>query len=189
MSLSCNSLAAWDVRAFPVVQPVGAGPLGRIRDAPSRKSSGSGSGVAAAIPLDRHRDDVAVPQQLGDADKHIAAGEMTGALAYELAKLRAQVSNERHLVLFRSIQPRRAAQKTANVAQSYAEVAQRRACFRAVSCGFGLNPRLPGRGTLPAEAFCGRDRWITDVTSWNLLLSGDAAREKTKNKYASACQS
>ncbi len=92
-------------------------------------------------------------------------------------------------MLSRSIQPRRAAQERANVAQSYAEVAQCRACVRAISCGFGLNPRLPGRGTLPAEAFDGRDRWITEVTSWNPLPSGDAARKKTKDKYASACQS
>ena len=82
-----------------------------------------------------------------------------------------------------------AAQETANVAQSYAEVARRRARLRAVSCGFGLNPLLPGRGTLPSEAFGGRDRWITEVTSWNPLLSGDAARKKTKDNYASACQS
>ena len=148
-----------------MVQPVGAGPVGRFRDATPRKSSINGSGVATAIPLDRHRYGAAVFQQLGDADKHIAASEMTGASVIELAEVRAQVSNERHLVLFRSIQPRRAAQETANVAQSYAEVAHRRACYRAVSCGFGLNPRLPGRGTLPAEAFGGRDRWITDVTS------------------------
>jgi hypothetical protein len=141
-----------------VVQPVGAGPVGRFRDATPRKSSINGSGVATAIPLDRHRYGAAVFQQLGDADKHIAASEMTGASVIELAEVRAQVSNERHLVLFRSIQPRRAAQETANVAQSYAEVAHRRACYRAVSCGFGLNPRLPGRGTLSAEAFGGRDR-------------------------------
>jgi len=148
-----------------VVEPVGAGPLGRFRDATTCKSSVSGSGVAATIPLDRHRDGVAVLQQLGDADRHIAAGEMTGASAIELAEVRAQVSNETHLVLFRSIQPRRAAQEMANVAQSYAEVAHCRACFQAGCCGFRLNPRLPGRGTLPAEAFGGRDRWITDVTS------------------------
>jgi len=139
--------------------------LGRFRDATTRKSSISGSGVATAIPLDRHRDGIAILQQLGDADKHIAAGEMTNASAIELAEARAHVSNERHLMLFRSIQPRRALQERANVAQSYAEVAQRHACFRAVSCGFGLNPQLSGRGTLPAEAFGGRDRWITDVTS------------------------
>ena len=160
-----NSPAGWDVRASPAVQPVGAGPFCRFRDAPTRKSSLNGSGVATAIPLDRRRDRAAVLQQLGDADKHIAAGEMIGASAIELAETRAHVSNERHLILFRSIQPRRALQERANVAQSYAEVAQHRACFRAVSCGFGLNPRLPGRGTLPAEAFGGRDRWITDVTS------------------------
>jgi hypothetical protein len=141
-----------------VVQLVGAGPLGRFRDAQPRKSSGSGSGVATAIPLDCHRDGAAVRQQLRDADKRIAAGEMTGALAIGLAEVRAQDSNERHLVLFRSIQPRRALQESANVAQSYAEVAHRRARLRAVSFGFGLNPRLPGRGTLPAEAFGGRDR-------------------------------
>jgi hypothetical protein len=76
-----NSPAGWDVRDFPVVQPVGAGPLGRFRDATTRKSSLNGSGVATAIPLDRHRDGAAVLQQLGDADKHIAAGEMTGATA------------------------------------------------------------------------------------------------------------
>ena len=64
-----------------MVQPVGAGSLGRFRDATIRKSSLSGSGVATATPVDRHRDDVAVLQQLGDADKHIAAGEMTGASA------------------------------------------------------------------------------------------------------------
>ena len=114
---------------------------------------------------------------------------MIGASASELVEVRAQASDERHLLLFWSIQPRRTAHKTANIAQSYAEVAHRRACFRAASCGFGLNPRLPGRGTLPAEAFGERDRWITEVTSWNPLLSGDAAREKAKNKYASACQS
>jgi hypothetical protein len=145
-----------------VVQPVGAGPLGRFRDATIRKNSLSGSGVATAIPLDRHRDGVAVLQQLGDADRHIAAGEMTGASAIELVEVRAQASDERHLVLFRSIHPRCAVQETANIAQSYAEVAQRRACLRAVSCGFGVNPRLPGRGTLPAEAFGERDRWITE---------------------------
>ena len=148
-----------------MVQPVGAGPLGRFRDATTRKSSINGSGVATAIPLDRRRDGAAVLQQLGDADKRIAAGEMTGASAIELAEVRAHVSNERHLVLIRLIQPRCAAQETANVAQSYAEVVHRCACVRAVSCGFGLNPRLPGRGTLRAEAFGERDRWITDVTS------------------------
>ena len=148
-----------------MVQPVGAGPLGRFRDATTRKSPLNGSGVATAIPLDRHRYCAAVLQQLGDADKHIAAGEMTGASAIELAEVRARNSNERYLMLFRSLQPRCAAQEMANVAQSYAEVAHRRACVRAVSRGFGLNPRLPGRGTLPAEAFGGRDRWITDVTS------------------------
>src|ERR1019366_4124979 len=108
-------------------------------------------GVAAAIPLDRHRYGAAVLQQFGDADKHIAAGEMTGASAIALAEARVQVSNERHLVLFRSIEPRRDSQETANVAQSYAEVAQRRACFRAVSCGFGLNPRTAG----PWHPSCG----------------------------------
>jgi hypothetical protein len=51
-----------------VVEPVGAGPLGRFRDAKTCKSSVSGSGVATAIPLDRHRDGVAVLQRLGDAD-------------------------------------------------------------------------------------------------------------------------
>ena len=103
-----------------MVQPVGAGPLGRFRDATTRKSSLNGSGVAATIPLDRHRYDVAVLHQLGDADKRIAAGEMIGASAIELAEVRAHVSNESHLVLIRSIQPRYAAQETANVAQSYA---------------------------------------------------------------------
>jgi len=51
-----------------VVQPVGAGPLGRFRDARTCESSISGSGVATAIPLDRNRDGAAVHQQLGDAD-------------------------------------------------------------------------------------------------------------------------
>jgi len=64
-----------------VVEPVGAGPLGRFCDTTPRKSSISGSGLAAAIPLDRHRDGVAVLQQLGNADKHVAAGEMTGTSA------------------------------------------------------------------------------------------------------------
>jgi hypothetical protein len=64
-----------------VVQPVSAGPLGRFRDATTCKSSISGSGVATAIPLDRHRYGAAVLQQLGDADKHIAAGEMTDTSA------------------------------------------------------------------------------------------------------------
>jgi hypothetical protein len=64
-----------------VVQPVGAGPLGCFHDATTRKSSISGSGVATAIPLDRHRDGIAVVQQLGDADKHTDAGEMTGSSA------------------------------------------------------------------------------------------------------------
>jgi hypothetical protein len=64
-----------------VVQPVGAGPLGCFHDATTRKSSISGSGIAAAIPLDRHCYGAAVLQQLGDADKHIAADEMTGATA------------------------------------------------------------------------------------------------------------
>ena len=123
-----------------MVQPVGAGPLGRFRDATTRKSSIRGSGVAAAIPLDRHCYGAAVVQRLGDADKRIAAGEMTGASAIALAEVRAHVSNERHLVLFRSIQRGRALQARANIAQSYAKVAQHRACFRAVSCGFGLNP-------------------------------------------------
>jgi hypothetical protein len=127
--------------------------LGCFRNATTRKSSINGSGVSTAIPLDRHRYDAAVLQQLGDADKHIAAGEMTGTSAIELAEVRARNSNKRHPVLIRSTQPRCAAQETTNVAQSYAEVAHRCACFRAVSCGFGLNPRLPGRGTLPAEAF------------------------------------
>ena len=77
--------------------------MGRFRDATTRKSSISGSGVATAIPLDRHRDGIAILQQLGDADKHIAAGEMTSASAIELAEARANVSNERHLMLFRSI--------------------------------------------------------------------------------------
>ena len=148
-----------------MVQPVGAGPLGRFRDTTPRKSSINGSGVATANPHDRHRDGVAVLQQLGNADKHVAAGEMTGTSAIERAEVRAQVSNERHLVLFGLIKPRRAAQEMANVAQSYVEVAHRRACLEAGSCGFGLNPRLSGRGTLPAEAFGARDRWITEVTS------------------------
>jgi len=64
-----------------MVQPVGAGPVGRFRDPTLRKSSLSGSGVATAIPLDRYRDGVAVLQQLGNADKHVAAGEMTGTSA------------------------------------------------------------------------------------------------------------
>jgi hypothetical protein len=64
-----------------MVQPVGAGPLGRFRDPAPRKGSVRGSGVATAIRLDRHRDDVTVLKQLGDADKHIAAGELTGASA------------------------------------------------------------------------------------------------------------
>jgi hypothetical protein len=55
--------------------------LGRFRDATTCKSSISGSGVATAIPLDRHRDGIAVVQQLGDADKHTDAGEMTGSSA------------------------------------------------------------------------------------------------------------
>jgi hypothetical protein len=55
--------------------------LGHFHDATTRKSSGSGSGVATAIPLDRHRYGAAVLQQLGDADKRIAADEMTGATA------------------------------------------------------------------------------------------------------------
>ena len=143
-----------------MVQPVGAGALDRFRDATTHKGSLSGSGVAAAIPLDRYRDGGAVLQQLGDANKHIAAGEMTGASVIELAEVRADLPNE-----FRSIQPRRAAQEMANFARSYAEFAHRRACFRAVSSGFGLNPRLPGSGTFPAEAFGGRGRWITDITS------------------------
>lgn len=72
-------------------------------------------------------------------------------------------------------------QETANVAQSCAEVARRRAWFRAIPCGFGLNPRLLGRGTIPANAFGECDRWITDVTSRNFLLSCDAARKKEKD--------
>ena len=60
-----------------MVQPVGAGPLGRFRDATPRKNSNHGSGVATAIPLDRHRYDAASFQQLADADKYIAAGEIT----------------------------------------------------------------------------------------------------------------
>lgn len=141
-----------------MVQPIGAGPLGCFRDARTSKSSINGFGVAAEIPLDRHCDGAAVLQQLGDTDKRIAAGELTSASAIELAEARAHVSNERYLMLFRSIQPRRALEERANVAQSYAEVAHRRTRLRAVSFGFGLNPRLPGRGTLPAGAFGGRDR-------------------------------
>jgi hypothetical protein len=55
--------------------------LGRFCDPTPRKSSVSGSGAATAIPLDRYRDDLTVVQQLDDADKQIAAGEMTGASA------------------------------------------------------------------------------------------------------------
>lgn len=55
--------------------------MGRVCDATPRESSLNGSGVATAIPLDRLRDGVTVLQQLGDADTHIAAGEMIGASA------------------------------------------------------------------------------------------------------------
>jgi hypothetical protein len=71
-----------------VVEPVGAGPLGRFRDPTPGKSSVGGSGVATAIPLDSHRDGVTVLQQLGDADKQIAAGQMTGASAIGVAQTR-----------------------------------------------------------------------------------------------------
>ena len=48
--------------------------MGRFHDATTRKSSINGSGVATAIPLDRHRYGAAVLQQLGDADKVKAKG-------------------------------------------------------------------------------------------------------------------
>jgi hypothetical protein len=67
-------------------------------------------------------------------------------------------------------QPRRDSQEMANVAQSCAGVARRRAWFRAISCGFGPNPRLLGRGTLPAEGFGRRDRWITGATSCSAVM-------------------
>jgi len=54
--------------------------------------------------LDRHRYGVTVLQQFGDADKHIAAGEMTGASVIELAEARTQVSDERHLVSFQELE-------------------------------------------------------------------------------------
>jgi hypothetical protein len=55
--------------------------MGRFCDPTPRKSSVSGPGATTAIPLDRYRNDLIVVQQLGDADKHIAAGEITGASA------------------------------------------------------------------------------------------------------------
>jgi hypothetical protein len=64
-----------------VVQSVNAGSLGYFRDATPRKSSFTRSGVVSTIPMDRHRYGTAVFQQLGGADKHITAGEMTGASA------------------------------------------------------------------------------------------------------------
>ena len=69
--------------------------MGRFRDATHRKSSNNGSGVATAIPLDRHRYGAAVFQQLGDADKYIAAGEMTTDCFKMLARAQPEKDTDR----------------------------------------------------------------------------------------------